>query len=215
MLFASKCKQQRVVLRPTIKVFAADGFPIIRPGVTVEFMNGIYETDDTQIIEMLLRCPTRGLDFLVVDDEEAKAFIARHHLNDVPVITGARSTRAPQVIPDDLSQVKPARTHNEVTSEPNVKGAAPGVITPIPWNTPESSEAVKPVDLDALIAKKLEGILPGIVESVIMKVSERQPDPIPEQPKPKKKFTCRICGEIFDSGIAVGAHKLQMHSSVV
>lgn len=52
MEFVSKYKNYRIVLEPKSRILV-DGEPVNKPGITVEFNNFVYHTEDDNVIKLL------------------------------------------------------------------------------------------------------------------------------------------------------------------
>lgn len=70
MLFRSKIKELRIILEPSRKR-EVNGEVYRTPGHTVEFQNGMFETNDTKVIERLKNVKGYGRLFVSDSDDNA------------------------------------------------------------------------------------------------------------------------------------------------
>ena len=69
MLFQSKGKELRLVKKSATYKTDMDGHLIKVPGEAVEFINHFFRTEDPDLIDWLLKHPSRGIEFDVVPEE--------------------------------------------------------------------------------------------------------------------------------------------------
>jgi hypothetical protein len=192
MLFVSKRKRFRIVLKPSSYVLDAYGQKVMIPGITREFTNGRLYEDDPEVINLLLKSPFRPAHFDVAASKEEEAdWIAKHpELGPAPMITGGIGT----------AQAQPAAV-----------AAAQG-----PLREAAAKEAAQKapavVDLEKMLDEKIEAKLSPLIDKISQLMETKA-----ESPKSKKVFTCPVpgCGQIFDSGIAVGEHKRKAHADMI
>lgn len=187
MKFVSKRKRFRLVVKPASHVIDAYGQRVSIPGLTIEFSNGRYETEDPEIISLMLKSPFLGSQFIVANTEqEVQDWIATHPEyapEVVPMITGGISTV-------------------NVSSSAHAVAATQGALRDAARETA--------IDLESIIEKKIEAKLSpliGKLDSVLEQVTATQT-------RPKKVFTCPVpgCGKVFRSGVEVGEHKRLEHA---
>jgi glycosyltransferase involved in cell wall biosynthesis len=93
MLFMSKAKRQRVIVKPAFHVLDANGQRVQIAGRTVEFMNGRHEEHDPETIALLLKHSDFNNLFVTVEDE--REWMEQHpeyFKSPVQMITGAIAT---------------------------------------------------------------------------------------------------------------------------
>lgn len=186
MLFVSKRKNFRIVLKPASHVIDAYGQKVAIPGTTVEFVRGRYETDDPEIIDKLLKNRFRGSQFIVADpDCEVEKWLEEHP---------QYKHEGPQVITGGISTVN---TQNP----PPIVAATHSVLR-------ESTKS-SPNDMEGYIESKINEKLSPLFDrlNIITSLLEENTQ------KPKKTFTCPVpgCGQVFRSGMEVGEHKRTAH----
>ncbi len=200
MVFVSRRKEFRIIIRPTEVIIDESRRPHVVQGEKVEFKNGRFVTEDKSLIDYLLHLPMYGLQFtselgndpvaiqkysMVFDDgaeitgpKVIAGFPERNKSKPVEMVRGARAT---------------------VQSEPRI---LPGSI--VKQIEIEKVDITKE-EINALIDSKLDAFLDKIGSLVI-------------QPKIKhsvKQFHCPICGEQFSNGVLVGKHKKEKHSEII
>lgn len=182
MVFMAKARRLRVILKPAFHVLDANGQRIQIPGKTVEFMNGRFETEDPETIALMLKHDYFNIKFTGVEDEkEWKILHPEYFKPAVEMISGAVATI--NAAPSPL--VDAARSHIPTRNVPD----------PV-------------VNIEDIIDKKISEKFDTLSE----KLDKVLAGPVAAQ-KPKKIFTCPVpgCGEVFRSGIELGAHKKEMH----
>jgi len=186
-------KRLRVILKPAFYILDANGQRVQIPGRTIEFMNGRFESEDPEIIAGMLKHDYCNLRFTPVDNE--KEWIADHPAYFRPaveMVTGAVATI--NTAPAPLAEQ--ARTHlrQEVALHPN------------------KTDPV--VDLDSIINEKLDAKFAALTDQLLAKLSISEAVKA-EIPKAKKVFTCPVpgCGYIAKSGVELGTHKKETHTS--
>ncbi len=96
---------------------------------------------------------------------------------DIRVITGARSTLK------------------------NIMATQPEIIAPIT----EIADVTEPLDVEALIDKKMDEKMKSFLEDIKMVLASPAPSKEPTE-KPKQKLVC-VCGAEFKTGFDLGKHK--------
>lgn len=71
MRFASKYKNLKIWLRPSFYRFDSLGGRYFVQGVYAQFENGFFETEDKEMIDLLKKSKTYGIDFWSVDEPTA------------------------------------------------------------------------------------------------------------------------------------------------
>lgn len=170
MIFASRCREARIVMKPTDVILDDLRHPQILKGKTILFKNGRYITEDPEEIKFLMGHEARPAEFDVVPDD---VFMQRKE--DVHVIHGPL-------------------------------GAAGGVSS-----TPKESKAT----IETATAEITEKVMQAVDEKLTVAMGQilelLKAAPVPAPYKTKKVFTCKICGEVFKTGMAVGDHKKLCH----
>ena len=77
MKFVSKFKEHRVVLIPDRYIVDNYGRRSLQKGISVEFHNNEYETDDPKIIKLLKETPIYGVHYRGVGDVDPQTDIAK------------------------------------------------------------------------------------------------------------------------------------------
>lgn len=76
MIFTSKYLGLNIVIKPTRTIHDAVGNKSFSAGKRVEFVNGIFETQDQEIIDYLIASPRKGIDYIVFNDGKADAQVS-------------------------------------------------------------------------------------------------------------------------------------------
>jgi hypothetical protein len=187
MLFVSKRRKFRIVLKPSAHVLDAYGQKVIIPGITREFMNGRLYEEDPEIINMLLHNVHRPsqYDVALSKDEEQEWAAAHPDFGPAMMSTGSIGTaNAPAAIAS--------------TQGPLREAAAKREQTPV-------------VDLDKMLDEKITAKMTPLMDKIdkLLEMSA----PAEKAVKPKKVFTCLVpgCGQVFRTGIDLGEHKRTAH----
>ncbi len=186
MLFVSRRKRFRIVLKPTAYVLDAYGQKVMIPGITREFMNGRLYEEDPEIISALLRNPHRPSQFDVAASKDEELQWAEQHseFNSPIMTTGSIGTaQAPAAVTSTQGPLREAAAKRE---------------TPI-------------VDLEKMLDEKINAKISPLLEKLDKLLEATVP--APALVKPKKVFTCPVpgCGQVFKTGMEVGAHKRTAH----
>lgn len=121
MLFVSRAKNLRVILKPQQRVIDRFGDAIIQRGIVAEFGGGKFMTDDNEMIDLLLHHPLHKHEFVCADDEEKWRF--ENEKKEVEVVTGTRAVtkRAlpepeppAQMSKEEMDKIIAARVEQEV-----------------------------------------------------------------------------------------------------
>ena len=190
MLFVSRRKRFRIVLKPTAYVLDAYGQKVMIPGLIREFMNGRLYEEDPEIISMLLKNPHRPSQYdVAVSADEEQIWAEQHPEFNAPIMTtGAVGT----------ANARPAAVTS--TQGPLREAAAR-----------EAAKRETVVDLDKMLDEKINAKISPLLEKLdrLLEVSV----PTPAVQKPKKVFTCPVpgCGQVFKTGMEVGEHKRISH----
>lgn len=182
----AKAKRLRVILKPAFYILDANGQRVQIPGKTVEFMNGRIEIEDPDTIALMLKHDYCNIKFAAVEDEkEWKIAHPEYFKPAIEMITGAVATINSASAP----LLSAARSH-------------------IPARVPDPV-----VNIEEIIDKKIGEKFNSLSE----KLDRLLATPEVKAEKPKKVFTCPVpgCGEIFRSGIELGAHKKEKHISEI
>jgi len=185
MKFVSRKKEFRLIIRPTEVVMDASRRPHIMQGERVEFHQGMFYTEDKNLIEYLMSHPLYGNKFTAVAPTDLAGLKPAD--SGPKMIEGTRST----------------------LDAPASKAMRPESTTYI---SEKVAKSVSKEEVEALIDNKLEGFL-GKIESLLIKpeipkVPEGPPLPEPIIKNVKKKgFHCPWCGESLSSGFEIGKHK--------
>lgn len=110
MIFASRCREFRAVMKPTDVVLDDLRHPQILKGKTIVFQNGRYITNDPEEIKFLTEHPARPAEFDVVEDGIFKA-----RKQDVQMLEGAMGAGVPIRVDETASRGKDFT--NETTIE--------------------------------------------------------------------------------------------------
>lgn len=189
MLFVSKRKRFRLVLKPTTHVLDAYGQRVAIPGLTVEFINGRYETEDPEIIKLMLNNPFLNNQYIVANtNAEVEQWIAEHpeyRHEAAQMITGGIATINAQSTPAAVTAAQSALRDAVSSSK----------------------------DIDSILEEKISAKLNPLLEKLSKLVADSDADN--ETSKAKRTFTCPVpgCGAVFRSGIELGEHKRTVHAS--
>ena len=187
MIFMSKAKRLRVVIKPSFYILDANGQRVQIPGKTIEFNNGRFETDNPDYIAGLLNNDYCNIHYAAVDDE--KEWKEQHpeyfKQYSADMITGAVSTI--NVNKSPLAQA--ARSH----IQPEKK------VDPI-------------IDINDIIDKKIDEKF-GNLDAKLSKLLSLADEPNVKDSKPKKVFKCPVpgCGFVGKTGMEIGEHKKIAH----
>lgn len=184
MVFMSKAKRLRVILKPAFYILDANGQRVQIPGNTKEFVNGRIELDNPDDIALMLKHDYCNIKFMPVENEgEWKAQHPEYFQSPVAMITGAVATinSAPAPLVDA------ARVH----------------IPPLPQNQARTDPVV---NIEEIIDKKIASAIDPLSEKLDRLLNAKIE-------RPKKVFTCPVpgCGQVFRTGIALGEHKKLTH----
>ena len=185
-LFVSKRRGLRIIIRPTDRIIDESRRPVTIPGEKVEFANHRFQTNDDSLIRYLLSHPLYGAEFT----------------------SDLRDGGVPKNLDPNKVDVNALLGRGAISTVNKMAQAAEEGQAAEPQEVPEvkaTSFAPTMAELDAIIDKKLEGFFGKITEILTSK------NEIAQVAKPKKKFTCKTCGEEFKSGIEVGKHKKVVH----
>ncbi len=187
MIFMAKARRLRVVLKPAFYVLDANGQRVQIPGKTIEFMGGRFETEDPDIIALMLKHDYHNIKFSAVEDEgEWKISHPEYFQRPIDMITGAVATINVAASP----LLDAARSHIPARNIPD----------PV-------------INIEEIIDKKIGEKFNALSDKLdrLMSISVEKP----EQVKAKKVFTCPVpgCSFIGKSGIEIGAHKKSVHVS--
>ena len=184
MVFMAKARRLRVVLKPAFYVLDANGQRVQIPGKTIEFMGGRFETEDPAIIALMLKHDYFQIKFTAVEDEgDWKVSHPEYFKPPIEMITGAVATINSVSSP----LIDAARSHIPARNVPD----------PV-------------VNIEDIMDKKISEKFDPLSEKLDRLLSALEK---PEPAKAKKVFTCPVpgCGEVFKTGIEVGAHKQAKH----
>lgn len=185
MLFVSRRKKFRIVLKPAVYVLDAYGQKVMIPGLTREFMNGRLYEEDPEVINMLLKNPHRPSQYdAATSADEEREWAERHPEFGAPIMTtGAVGTAN-------------AQSAAVTSAQGPLRDAAAKRETPV-------------VDLEKMLDERIDAKISPLLEKLdkLLEVSVSAPE------KPKKVFTCPVpgCGQVFKTGMEVGAHKRIAH----
>lgn len=191
MIFMSKAKKLRVILKPAFQILDANGQRVQIPGKTIPFSNGKFSTEDSETIAQMLQHPYFNIKFVAVEDEkEWKAKHPEYFAQPAQMITGAVATvNSSPLVNAAREQFKEAAELRDLTK----------VATP----------AKEPIDLDTILEEKLNAKLTPVIDKMLQLLEEKA-----EKPKAKRTFTCPVpgCGFVGRSGIEIGEHKREVHT---
>lgn len=145
--------------------------------------------------------PGKTVEFLagqyVTDDPEVINFLLKHYQYGVSfaAVDDVEEWKRQHGI-KDIQVTTGARGTMELGEDRPVISIEPGPIHIL--NKPE------PKPLEEVIDERLNLLLAPLLAEI-----KRGHEGVE---KPKKKFTCQICHDPFPSGIAVGKHKIEVHS---
>jgi hypothetical protein len=110
MLFVSRAKNLRVILKPQDRMIDSHGRPIMTRGITAEFGGGRFSTDDKEVIGMLLSHPLKNFEYVCADLVDEKKWVADHPSGDskIEMVTGTRAITkrdVPPVEPPTISAI--------------------------------------------------------------------------------------------------------------
>ena len=182
----AKARRLRVVLKPAFYVLDANGQRVQIPGKTIEFMGGRFETEDPEIIALMLKHDYFNIKFTAVEDEkEWKISHPEYFKPAIEMVTGAVAT---------------------------INSASSPLIDAARSHIPARSVPAPAVNIEDIMDKKISEKFDPLSEKLDRLLAALEK---PEQVKAKKVFTCPVpgCGEVFNSGIGVGAHKKEKHVS--
>jgi hypothetical protein len=182
----AKAKRLRIVLKPAFYVLDANGQRVQIPGNTIEFMNGRFESDDPETIALMLKHDYCNVRFAAVEDENTwKNQHPEYFKHSIEMITGAMST---------------------------INVARPPVLEAGMSQIPARNVPDPVVNIEDIIDKKISEKFDALSDKLDRLLVN--PEPIKIE-KPKRVFTCPVpgCGEVFKSGLEVGAHKKEKHIS--
>lgn len=182
----AKAKRLRIVLKPAFYVLDANGQRVQIPGKTIEFINGRFESDDPETIALMLKHDYCKVRFAAVENEnEWMVQHPEYFKSPIDMVTGAMGT---------INVARPPVLQAGMSQIPANK-------VPDPIVNIEEIIDKKISERFDILSEKLDRLL-GSQESV-------------KAAKPKKVFTCPVpgCGEVFKSGLEVGAHKKEKHIS--
>jgi hypothetical protein len=191
MLFVHKYAEGRIVLRPTDMVIDELRRRQVIPGLTVEFHNHRFATEDPELIKKLLNYPDYGHTYSAAcNDQELLAWKRAHGMmasNDDPsaLIKGDK--------------------------DPFVIAVAPREIKPEPVGLTEDKVATMIQDS---VAKAMGEILAVLKPDPAPCVANPAGIPVLDVNKPRKTFHCKICGKDgpeFKTGFEVGKHMREVH----
>jgi hypothetical protein len=198
MLFVHKYAEGRIILRPTDVVVDELRRKHVIQGLTVEFHNHRFITEDPELIKKFLNYPDYGHTYSAAcNDQELLAWKKANGMapNEDPSML-LKESKNPFVI---TAEPKPLE---EFTAKATVGVAVPDGLT---------KDDVAAMIQDAL-AKSMGDILAVL-----------NPAPVQENPagipvldvnKPRKTFHCKICGKDgpeFKTGFEVGKHMKEVH----
>jgi len=214
MLFVSRIRDLRLIRRPSDRIMDEQRNPIILRGERVEFSNFRYTTEDEGLIEWLVNHPLYGNTFTsdkLRDRAVGKGFQATGDTSDYSAVQAARA-----VIKDyDNRTVEGGQAFNKALKDHKKKKAGPQMLKgmmatvqsfPGPGDAKESENREPELtkeDVATMIKSEITTAMAQIVDLI------RTNNP----PTKKKEFHCPECGEEFPSGIAVGKHKAEAHST--
>lgn len=75
--YATRFGQHYSIVRVPSVTEVINGIPVVKPGKTIEFKNGIYETSDPAEQEFLATSPYAGVDYMEVTKEVDSALKAK------------------------------------------------------------------------------------------------------------------------------------------
>lgn len=203
MVFMSRSKRLRVVVKPAFHVLDANGQRVQITGFTAEFMNGRFETNDEEQIAGMLKHRANGGQFHAVAnesewiDEHPEYF---HKPADMIVGSVATVNTAPLMTAARRPLQLEARTKEQVQA---------------------SKDAQQTVDIESVIDKRLEEKLSPLYARLdkLLNLAEAPAEvvaPVIEVAAPvaKRTFTCPVpgCGFVGKSGIEIGSHKKEAHA---
>jgi hypothetical protein len=120
MDFVSRRRELRIVLKPTDRVMDEQRRVTMIRGITAEFINNRYSTDDPEVIERLLRHGEYGTEFTSVQDGPTWLRDAEENQKRIIVTSGARSTTNIAGGPKEEAPL-PTRPTEKVASSPDLQ----------------------------------------------------------------------------------------------
>jgi hypothetical protein len=200
MVFMSRSKRLRVVVKPAFHVLDANGQRVQVTGFTAEFMNGRFETNDEEQIAGMLKHRANGGQFHAVAnesewiDEHPEYF---HAPADMVVGSVATVNTAPLLTASRRPLKLAAQTREQV----------------------QAAKEAQQVDLDTIIDQKLDAKLSPLysrLDKLLNMAETSQPEAaeVVAVPAAKRTFTCPVpgCGFVGKSGIEIGSHKKEAHA---
>lgn len=191
MRYTSKKRELRLIMRPTDRTIDEHRRVQIHPGKKAEFIDGKFNTDDPELIEFLHNHPLRGSKFDEITEYDEKILASLRKPNPIiPIATGAVST---------ANAVLPAGYKAAVSETPET-------------SRPEDKVMVSP-ELVRMIDERIQTALGTIIDLLKPEAAKDAKAEKIMAGKPTKIFTCKVCGEVFPSGVAVGKHKKEKHAA--
>jgi hypothetical protein len=214
MLFVSKYAEHRIILRPTDVVIDQQTRKrtVIR-GLTCEFRDFKYRTQDRETIQGLIEVPEYGLTFSVglsdkdLIDYRKKYGVMPPNGAEILLAREEKMTGIATIPPPLLELIPPLLVEPVVPAivEPSVEAIAEGAPSeppkPVGTNTPPDSDKIQEM-IDKSVSKAMSEILVAI-----QGVTPKPSNPALDSARVRKSFHCKVCGQEFESGIAVGKHK--------
>jgi len=206
MIFVSKYAEHRIILRPTDVVIDQQTRKrtVIR-GLTCEFRDFKYHTQDPETIQGLIEVPEYGLTFSVgLNDKDLLDYRRKYGVmppNGAEILLARESkmTGLPTTPPPLLEAVPPPLVEPEIKAIP--EGAPSEPPKAVGTVTPPDSDKIQEM-IDKSVSKAMSEILVAI-----QGVTPKPSNPALDSARVRKSFHCKVCGQEFESGIAVGKHK--------
>lgn len=88
MIFKSKAKELRVVVKPS-RFTDVEGSRFLKEGVSCQFINGVFETDDKDLITALKEGKYHGSEYF--SEDTVKVELSREMAKEINEIKGANA----------------------------------------------------------------------------------------------------------------------------
>ena len=199
MIFVSRRKEFRLIIRPTEVIIDESRRPHVMRGERVEFKQGKFMTEDKGLIDYLLHHPLYGLQYTSELGSDPVA-ITKHSL----VFDDGAELSGPKIVagfPEKNIVMNRGATSTQNSGRQPLAQEAPKEFARKEVAKILETPSISKDEVEALIDSKLDSFLDKIGSLVIQ----------PKITKAKREFHCPICQEPFSSNIAVGKHKKENH----
>lgn len=202
MVFMSRSKRLRVVVKPAFHVLDANGQRVQITGFTAEFSNGRFETNNEEEIAGMLKHRANGGQFHAVANEAE--WIEEHpEYFHKPVDMVVGSVATVNTAPLLTASRRPLRLEAQTKEQT------------------QAAREAQTVDIESVIDKRLDEKLSPLYARLdkLLNMDDAPTEvaaPVVEvaAPATKRTFTCPVpgCGFVGKSGIEIGSHKKEAHA---